>query len=1222
MGKSYIENSLKRFLKRKVKITMGVVVAFLITGMVSFGADINRDDYPLMNEKNETIDMGYINAMESLNGLGSGNLTTGEITLGNGTSQKIKVTEENGNYKISYVGINTYPNDTLKSVTISKDMLSEKTIANINKFLNSQNKEYKLITEALTTDIGENQFVQNNTEGKFVQQATGTNNITNNGYILAIRGQLVENGKAINNGTIMSGSLGQSSAKDIITINKTSGNVINNGLIKVSTYGQLVDKGTAYNYGTIIGSTYLQGTTQSMNIVTGGELYNYGVLKSTATGSDEYSFQGQYIDNKGGKAYNYGLIDGNTNLQFSQLGRENTLLSNYGTLNVNSENGIAQLSNGGKGENYGLIKVKNGLAMKAGYGVTNRGVIHSSGKSEIFTNKLVDNTGIIIINADLSGKEWSKTGVTLNGNYELQNTDTAVAITGDTLDKSSFGDKNIGYINATNNTNPIKLSEITKEGDKKLLGVVADDKITVFESDNNLLLDGIDMTGYLINGGTFIDMKGNSLILSDVNITVTEDLTKTKGEKAVAVDLGTTGNLTLMGESKINGIIKGGANSELEALAQKDTINTETEGELTFKNVASENLKDVNYTDVTLTGKIAGSIKSEFTHTSEGKENTITIGKEFIVGKVDDGYKTATAIKDTSLVGNKVNYIIENLDNVYGNIKLGAGENTVTADSKFEKYNGTIDLGKGDKDKFIADGKGNINNIFNYNVVNAETIELRGGVWGDWTNAQGTIGFDKNAKAENYPKLVLGKENTKINITLGTENNGSDFAEYIAGLEGSLGTNHLVIHGTGKDVSTAKYLIGADGINFDNLSSNRYSFDDKVNYKDSPIFNISSDEGKGVNISVKTASEMGLSGQERIIYEAYLNEIKADGSVNKDVIEQLNKDFNTSEEFANHIRKTSVTGEAYYTAGSVVTKDIVNSYVSSVEDFTKRAGKGEWLAQGKYINSDTEFDGGSRVKGYDGDITGTVGMIEYGVTEDTSYGVAYGQGDSEMDINGGGKLDGDNTYFGAYMKHRTQNGIELVANLGYVENDMDSVLRNDFKVDEVNMNSKTFEKGTADSSAVVLSLKGRKDYKVTDTVKLQPVLGARVTFINQDKAENPEMNFTIAEQDIIVVEGTAGMGVAKEFALSQGKLELNAGAEYTFAAANSNNDAEYTLFEGDYQATHIKMDDVDAAENTGTVYAGFDYEHESGVGFNGKYEMMWSDKGDDSRITAGISYRF
>ena len=1212
MGKSYIENSLKRFLKRKVKITMGVVVAFLITGMVSFGADVNRDDYPLMNEKNETIDMGYINAMESLNGLGSGNLTTGEITLGNGTSQKIKVTEENGNYKISYVGINTLPNDSLKSVTISKDMLSEKTIANINKFLNSQNKEYKLETETLTTDIGENQFVQNNTKEKFVQEVTGTKNIVNNGYILGYYGQRVENGEAINNGTIMVGSSGQSASKG-------SGDVINNGLIKVSSNGQSVKNGSAYNYGTIIGSLQLQSTTQSMDIKTGANLYNYGVIKSTDTESSEYRFQGQFIDNKGGKAYNYGLIDGNIHLQFSQMGRQDTLLSNYGTLNVNSENGIAQLSHGGKGENYGLIKVKNGLAMKAGYGITNRGVIHSSGTSEIFTNKLVNNTGIIITNADLSGKEWSKTGVTLKGNYELQNTDTAVAITGDTLDKSSFGDKNIGYINATNNTNPIKLSEITKEGDKKLLGVVADDKITVFESDSNLLLDGIDMTGYLINGGTFINMNGNSLILSDVNITVTEDLTKTKGEKAVAVDLGTTGNLTLMGESKINGIIKGGANSELEALAQKDTINTETEGELTFKNVASENLKDVNYTDITLTGKIAGSIKSEFTHTSEGKENTITIGKEFIVGKVDDGYKTATAIKDTSLVGNKVNYIIENLDNVYGNIELGAGENTVTADSKFEKYDGTINLGTGDKDIFIADGTGNKDNVFNYNVVNAETIELRGGVWGDWDKAKGKISFTDSTKAGKQPNLVIGNSTT-MNITLNAEkNHGSDFADYVGT---KLGLNHAVITGTGNS-SVVKYQIDEKGLDKEHLNTKKYSFGEGVSYKDSPIFNIDSNKGDGVKISLKTASDLGLSGQHRVIYDAYINQVIADGKVNSDVINKINGMDNQGE-MIELVKGTHINGKAYYTAGSVVTKDIVNSYVSSVEDFSKRAGKGEWLAQGKYINSDTEFDGGSRVKGYDGDITGTVGMIEYGLTENTSYGAVFGQGDAEMDINGGGKLDGDNTYAGLYMKHRTANGIELVGNIGYIKSDMDTDLRNDFNTASGNLNvsGSTTEKGTADSSAVVLSLKGRKDYRVTDTVKLQPVLGARVTFINQDKAENPEMNFTIAEQDIIVVEGTAGMGVAKEFALSQGKLELNAGAEYTFAAANSNNDAEYTLFEGDYQATHIKMDDVDAAENTGTVYAGFDYEHESGVGFNGKYEMMWSDKGDDSRITAGISYRF
>ena len=41
--KHNIENSLKRFLKRKVKITMGFVVAFMIMGTGAFGVDNNAD---------------------------------------------------------------------------------------------------------------------------------------------------------------------------------------------------------------------------------------------------------------------------------------------------------------------------------------------------------------------------------------------------------------------------------------------------------------------------------------------------------------------------------------------------------------------------------------------------------------------------------------------------------------------------------------------------------------------------------------------------------------------------------------------------------------------------------------------------------------------------------------------------------------------------------------------------------------------------------------------------------------------------------------------------------------------------------------------------------------------------------------------------------------------------------------------------------------------------
>ena len=1196
MGKSYVENSLKRFLKRKVKITLGVVVTFLITGAVSFGADINKADYPLMND--EIGNSGYINAMESLNGLGSDKAvieTNTHTVKGNNGDKEIKIEKDNEIVKIDVSSIQT--NFVNKTIVFNNKFVSETVKKNID---NAFGNGYTINTtgdsaRALETNEGILGTLNNSSGdfGGFAQVTSDTvKKVTNKGILLTGQGAV--------SGT----------------------EIYNEGLIYVGRQlsGQYAagENTKLYNKGLIVADNGASGNLEraGQQLSNGNSFaFNYGIILSKN--------DGQIINGNNSFGYNYGIIDAGV---YGQNVTGAGIMKNYGTINATEDNAEGQSTDStssdrvnSKAYNYGLIKVVNGYGMNTKGEKYNYGVIHSSGQSNIF-GKIdglgeIVNKGIVITdNQDVYSKDWAKTGVTLNGKYELQNKDTTVAITGN-LNNSSFGDKNIGYVH-TNSS--LGISNITADRDekgdivnRKVLGAVAEQNSTVFTADSNLLLDGVDMTGYLINGGTFINMDNKDLILSDVNITVTEDLTKTKGEKAVAVDLG-SGKLSLMGTNTINGIIKGGKDSKLEALAQKTEIETNTEGTLTFKNAENDNIKDINYTDVKLTGVKADKVETIFTHTSAGKENTVEIGEDFVLGTAQD-YKTETVIEETSTAGNKSNYIINNLDNIHGNIKLGAGENTVTV-NKFDKYDGTIDLGAGE-DKFIAHGEENGNYVFNYHVKNAETIELNGGNWGDWTNAQGTISFDKITKAENYPKLTLGEKETKINITLGTEDNGSDFAEYIAGLGEALGTNHLVIHGTGKNVSTAKYLIGADGINFDNLSTTRYSFDDKVNYKDSPILNISSDEGKRVNISVKTAGEMGLSGQERIIYEAYLNEIKADGSANKEVIDQING-YNTSEDFANHIKQTNVTGEAYYTAGSVVTMDIADTYLSGVEDFTKRARKGEWLAQGKYINSDTEFDGGSKVKGYDGDVTGTMGMIEYGFTENTSYGVVYGQGDSEMDIDGGGKLDGDNTYFGAYMKHRTQNGIELVANLGYVENDMDSVLKNNFKVDGISGN--TFEKGTADSSAVILSVKGKKDYRITDTVKVQPILGARATFINQEEAENPEMHFTIKEQDIIVVEGTAGMGIAKEFALSQGKLELNAGVEYTFAATSSTNDAEYTLFD----ETTVKLEEVDTAENTGTAFAGFDYEHESGVGFNGKYEMMWSDKGDDSRITAGISYRF
>ena len=62
-------------------------------------------------------------------------------------------------------------------------------------------------------------------------------------------------------------------------------------------------------------------------------------------------------------------------------------------------------------------------------------------------------------------------------------------------------------------------------------------------------------------------------------------------------------------------------------------------------------------------------------------------------------------------------------------------------------------------------------------------------------------------------------------------------------------------------------------------------------------------------------------------------------------------------------------------------------------------------------------------------------MIEYGMTDSTSYGAVFGKGDTKVDINDGGELSGDNYYGGLYFKHRTAEGIDVLGSFGIVKSD-------------------------------------------------------------------------------------------------------------------------------------------------------------------------------------------
>ena len=272
--------------------------------------------------------------------------------------------------------------------------------------------------------------------------------------------------------------------------------------------------------------------------------------------------------------------------------------------------------------------------------------------------------------------------------------------------------------------------------------------------------------------------------------------------------------------------------------------------------------------------------------------------------------------------------------------------------------------------------------------------------------------------------------------------------------------------------------------------------------------------------------------------------------------------------------------------------------MSAVNEWGKKANKGEWLANAKYINSDVEYDGANKVKGYDSDIKSMAAMIEYGVSDNTSLGIALGGGDTEIDVKDAGTLKGDNYYIGAYAKHSV-NGFDLVGNLGYTISDL-----------EVN------GKGSADSSAITFGGYIKKDVALTETVRIEPNFSFTYDYIMQDNGEGNGVK--VDNKDIHVFEASAGMNIVKGFNLETGVLEIKAGAKYSMADINRNEETIISV----YGIDDINLGSPEVDKTRGTANIGFDYEHNSGFGVNGKYEMMWSDSGDVSRITAGISYRF
>ena len=137
--KRELEKSLKRYLKRKVRITLGFVTAFAIMGNV--GLAVETED--------------YIKAEEALKGLGTVELPASE-TITKDEGQTVTITNEDGNsLKINFGGFAYAAANG--EVTLDKSLIS----SSVGEYLKSAIENIR-DGEVSTENILENNGILNN----------------------------------------------------------------------------------------------------------------------------------------------------------------------------------------------------------------------------------------------------------------------------------------------------------------------------------------------------------------------------------------------------------------------------------------------------------------------------------------------------------------------------------------------------------------------------------------------------------------------------------------------------------------------------------------------------------------------------------------------------------------------------------------------------------------------------------------------------------------------------------------------------------------------------------------------------------------------------------------------------------------------------------------------------------------------------------------------------
>ena len=1221
--KDNIEKSLKRFLKRKAKITMGFITAFLITGSVGYALTITEDQIKDNTWTNESKIEEQVEVSESLLNKGINISNNGTInSKGNATNNKYSFLgngifiSDNANIEIiSNKGLITgYSSGEQSGNGIYGKLCNIKNIINYGTIIGTTTKcDYYggneedgigIFIDGYKLDI---EKIENNgiIFGK---------NTDNSGYSYYGQSGIMISGipniKQIKNNALIFG-------KNTDKMGAGSGN----GFCIVSDYNDWVNIANIENNGKISGNSsssldtfgnsgngILINTSSSIII---DNMINNGLISGDCNAIQ--SGNGIGINSRGGidinSFLNTGIILGTSNYEKVNSGNgiginssANVNITNIGVIfgakgiNISKNNKLGELTNY---SNAGIVAGRtpvyaqgftDDLAKSADKGVAIK--LDDKGNIESITNGTGGEVnGKKVINADITDKD-SSISVDNDTNY-ANNIINGAGINSGTLNINAKTDVKDSIINAF--TTAVNVND----------GKEFSASNTIFNGKNDIITDEgnstISLDKSTINGNIALGSGDSKLTVT--NSQINGDIAGGEGNDNLTIggsnlfykidgfeDITFKGDTTLYETAKVNGANRIEIDGGTEVNLRVDSTKKDRDG--VYKNHA---LYNSNYKLLTLAGNTNAIPEDEIDDDRrfdvEENEGRINYDKVSILNLVTSGLGLKSKI---DLGNTKVD------DTLW--VKT---DSILTQATKQENEKGTIITIEAEKDLF------SINKKFTEIIPGMEIIKP-GEPGGPTTTIPG-MEIIKPGEPGGPTTTIPGMEIIKPGEPGGPTTT-------IPGMEiikpGEPGGPTTTIPGMeiikpgepggpttkptdpdkpidpkpepDKPQHSIKYYT-----KLNDIYKGIYSSNDKN-------FNALNDIVVNYTFSDKDKGNYPIIGNDKAQMETLL------GYLN------------------------SVYTQNPYAFSNQATRKAMNLFHDSVRDNNFKANNDEWLIYGGLLHQSGDqeqtyygrnyhgFDTGTADVDADIKLTGAYGQFEYGLSDSLATGIMVGGSKSEVEV-GPSKVKGTGAYVGAYAK-KDINNFRFTTGLGYQYSEYDGNRRT---INE------TYSSDYQDQ-AINLYVDGKYSHNLGNNLFLEPKAGLSYTHIDQDsiKENDKALALDIEAKDFDVLEGTVGVDIKKVIPTEKGTHTLTAGVSYNHILDGDNADSLRANYGGS------KFDVLVPHKNKGQVSLGAKYEVELENGMfydvKGNYYVPTDSKDNSNkntdkgewRVGIGFGYKF